>query len=97
MVKNREATLNDLWVQMKITNRLLAAPLKASMGQKELIRLLLSTGASTGEIADVLDTTPGTVANAILRIKKSLRTTEINGGSAVASRDQSPTSSEDGV
>jgi DNA-directed RNA polymerase specialized sigma24 family protein len=71
MAKPREATLNDLVMQMKITNRLLAAPLKISMGQKDLVRLLLSTGASAAEIADVLDTTAGTVASTIQRMRKT--------------------------
>ncbi len=67
---NREGSIGDLVVQMKLTNRLLAAPLKQSMGQKELIRLLASTGATTQEIADVLDTTAATVANTLQRLKK---------------------------
>jgi DNA-binding CsgD family transcriptional regulator len=66
----KEATTHDLLVQMKLTNRLLAAPLKQTMGQKELVRLLASTGASAQDIADVLDTTAGTVATTLQRIKK---------------------------
>jgi DNA-binding CsgD family transcriptional regulator len=66
----KEATLQDLLGQMKISNRLLAAPLKTSLGQQELIKLLMSTGASAAEIADVLDTTAATVATTIQRLKK---------------------------
>jgi hypothetical protein len=66
----REASLGDLLVQMKVTNRLLAAPLKTSLGQKPLIALLASTGATAQEIADVLDTTAPTIANTLYLIKK---------------------------
>ena len=69
-MKNKEATLDDLLVQLKITNRLLAAPLKKTLGQQELIKLLMTTGASQAEIADVLDTTAGTVGTAVQRLKK---------------------------
>jgi DNA-binding CsgD family transcriptional regulator len=79
MAKNRDANMDDLWVQMKITNRLLAAPLKVSIGQKELVRLLLSTGASAAEIADVLDTTPATVATTIQRLKRMTKIKEVPG------------------
>jgi DNA-directed RNA polymerase specialized sigma24 family protein len=65
------ADLSDLLIQMKITNRLLAAQLRGSMGQKELIGLLMSTGASYGDIADVLDTTTGTVKVTALRIRRA--------------------------
>lgn len=60
----------ELHTQMKITNRLLAAQLKSSMKQNELIALLATTGASNKEIADVLDTTAGTVGVALQRQKK---------------------------
>lgn len=60
----------EIWTQLRITNRLLAARLKANMKQVELIALLASTGASHQEIADVLDTTPGTVAVTLQRLKK---------------------------
>jgi DNA-binding MarR family transcriptional regulator len=67
----RDATTYDLLVQMRLTNRLLAAPLKQTMGQKELVRLLSSTGATAQDIADVLDTTPATVATTLQRLKKN--------------------------
>lgn len=70
MPKERDATLSDLLVQMKVMNRLLAAPLKKTMGQKELVRLLASSGATAQEVADVLDTTPATIATTLQRLKK---------------------------
>ncbi len=60
----------ELLTQLRITNRLLAAGLRSSMKQVELVSLLASTGASTKEIADVLDTTPATVATSLQRLKK---------------------------
>lgn len=43
------ANLGDLLIQMKITNRLLAAQLRAQMKQQELVQLLMSTDARTGK------------------------------------------------
>ena len=60
----------DLHTQLKITNRLLAAQLKTTMKQHELIALLATTGASSKEIADVLDTTAATVNTTLQRQKK---------------------------
>jgi DNA-binding NarL/FixJ family response regulator len=65
----KEGTIADLVTQAKITNRFLAAQLKNSMKQNELIALLASTGASNKEIADVLDTTDATVRVALQRLK----------------------------
>jgi DNA-directed RNA polymerase specialized sigma24 family protein len=65
----KSADLNDLLTQMRITNRLLAAGLKATMKQQDLIALLAGIGASAAEIAGVLDTTPGTVAVALHRAR----------------------------
>lgn len=62
--------LADLLVQARITNRLLAAQLKATLGQQEMVRLLATTGASTAEIADVLNTTSATVSSTLQRLKK---------------------------
>ena len=62
--------LADLLVQARITNRLLAAQLKATLGQQEMVRLLATTGASTAEIADVLNTTAATVSSTLQRLKK---------------------------
>ena len=69
---NRDVSVGfgELLTQLKITNRLLAAPLKTTMGQKDLVKLLASTGASNQEIADVLDTTAATVASTRQRLKK---------------------------
>lgn len=69
-VRDEKVGLADLLVQARITNRLLAAQLKATLGQQEMVRLLASTGASAAEIADVLNTTSGTVATTLQRLKK---------------------------
>lgn len=72
MPKNRDETIGfpELHTQLRITNRLLAAQLKPTLGQQEMVRLLASTGASSAEIADVLDTTPATVNATVQRLKK---------------------------
>lgn len=69
---NRDAAIGfaDLLVQIKITNRLLAAQLKGTMKQNELIQLLAPLGASNKDIADILGTTAATVANAVQRQRK---------------------------
>jgi DNA-binding CsgD family transcriptional regulator len=67
----RKADLNDLLVQARITNRLLAAQLRSSLSQKELVNVLMSVGATHGEIADVLDTTAATVEVTVRRLRKS--------------------------
>lgn len=59
-----------LHTQLKITNRLLAAQLKSTLKQNQLIALLATTGASPQEIADVLDTTAATVRTALQRQKQ---------------------------
>ena len=60
----------ELHTQLRIISRLLAAQLKASTAQQDMVRILMSTGATNGEIADVLDTTAATVATTIQRLKK---------------------------
>lgn len=70
MARPLKATLDDLLTQMRITNRLLAAQLKSSMQQNQLIALLASTGATNAEIAAALDTTAATVATTLQRLKK---------------------------
>jgi DNA-binding CsgD family transcriptional regulator len=65
--------LIDIHTQLRISNRLLIAGLKGSMKQNELIALLATTGATEAEIADVLDTTIGTVHTARQRLKKNAR------------------------
>lgn len=69
MAKKTAATLDDLLIQGKITNRLLAAQLRGTMKQIELVGVLESTGATHREIADVLDTSPATISTTIRRLK----------------------------
>ena len=70
MAKRPQATLDDLLVQLKISNRLAAAQLRSSMLQHELILLLASTGATQQEIADVLGTTAPVVQVTLSRIRQ---------------------------
>jgi DNA-binding CsgD family transcriptional regulator len=75
----REASVGfeDLLVQLKISNRLLAAQLKGRMKQNELIALLATTGATAKEIGEVFDTTAATVQTTLTRMrKKSSRTSD---------------------
>ncbi len=69
----------ELHVQQRITNRLLAAQLRGTMKQVDLIKLLASTGASNAEVADVVGTTPGTVKTTLQRLKKADRVVELPG------------------
>lgn len=69
MSRQPGAGFDELLTQARLTNRLLAAQLRGSMTQTELIRLLMTTGATDQEIADVLDTTPGTVSVTKQRIR----------------------------
>lgn len=59
--------------QLKMANRLLAAQLRRRsadpLTQQEIVKLLAPTGASTQEIAGVLDTSPNTVRKAQLRLR----------------------------
>lgn len=61
--------MDDLLKQAKTTNRLLAAQLKSQMSQMELVKLLSNTGLTAKEVADVLDTTPATVAVTLQRLR----------------------------
>jgi DNA-binding NarL/FixJ family response regulator len=72
MARPRDASagLPELVTQARITNRLLAAQLRETMSQQDLVRLLLGTGASNQDIADVLNTTAATVATTIQRLRK---------------------------
>lgn len=72
IIKGREGSAGpaDLIVQAKITNRLLAAQLRASMSQQDLIALLGTTDATAKEIAEIVNTTPGTVSTTLDRLKK---------------------------
>ena len=69
----REASVGfeDLLVQMKITNKLLAAQLRFQMKQQDLIALLVNTGATIKEIAEIVNTTPATVTTSLVRARKS--------------------------
>jgi DNA-binding CsgD family transcriptional regulator len=64
------ASLDDLLLQSRITNRLLAARLKTQMQQNELVALLAGTGASAQDIADILGTTAGTISTTLTRLRK---------------------------
>jgi len=66
-----DVTLADLLVQQKIGNRLLAAQLRTTMRQKDLIVLLGATGASHAEIALIVGTTAATVQNTLARTRKA--------------------------
>jgi|Deesub1362A_J573_1020465.scaffolds.fasta_scaffold13994_2 DNA-binding CsgD family transcriptional regulator len=70
MGKGASATLEDVLVQMRITNRLLAALLKKELRQIDIVSLLASSGASNSEIADILDTSPATIATTLSRLRK---------------------------
>lgn len=70
MAKDINVTMADLHVQMKITNKLLSAQLREKLSQQELIQLLSKTGATDGEIADILGTTAATVNTTRQRLKK---------------------------
>lgn len=71
-MKREEAIgFSDLHIQLRIISRLLAAQLRTSMKQVELIKLLASTGATNAEIGDVLGTTPATVKTALQRLRKN--------------------------
>ncbi len=72
-MSNRSADLGDLLVQMKITNRMLAAQLKLTMSQGQIVSLLASTGASYQDIADILGTSVGVIATTLSRIKKGAK------------------------
>lgn len=77
MPKEGPATLDDLLKQAKTTNRLLAAQLKAQMSQMDVIRLLSDLGLTAREIAEILGTSPGTVAVTQQRLRaKKRKTTE---------------------
>jgi hypothetical protein len=76
---NRRGDIGDLLIQAKITNRLLAAQLRGTMKQKELVGLLVSTGGTYAEIASVLDTSEAVVdvtARALRNERKTKRSIE---------------------
>jgi DNA-directed RNA polymerase specialized sigma24 family protein len=73
MAKSESATLDDLLVQAKTTNRLLAAQLKKEMSQQELVKLLSTTGLSLKEIGEILNTSAATIAVTAHRLRKKDR------------------------
>jgi DNA-directed RNA polymerase specialized sigma24 family protein len=79
MRRNDAIGFAELHVQQRITNRLLAAQLRTTMKQVELVKLLASTGATTAEIADVVGTTAGTVKTALQRFRKSDKAVDLPG------------------
>lgn len=70
MTKTAAATLDDLLTQAKTTNRLLAAQLRSTMSQQDLVKLLSTTGLSAREIGEILNTSAATVAVTVHRLKK---------------------------
>ena len=72
MAKHSEATIGDLLVQMRLTNRLLAAQLRSRMSQQELVGLLAGSGAPVQEVASILDTTPATISTTLQRLKRKV-------------------------
>jgi DNA-binding CsgD family transcriptional regulator len=70
MAQFGSATMDDLLKQAKTTNRLRAAQLKSQMSQMQLVKLLSTTGLTAREIADVLDTSPPTVAVTLQRLRQ---------------------------
>jgi DNA-binding CsgD family transcriptional regulator len=72
MARPRDAIAGfpELLTQARITNRLLAAQLRETMSQQDLVHLLMGTGASNQDIADILNTTPATVATTVQRLRR---------------------------
>lgn len=65
--------MEDVVRQLKMTNKLVAASLRhggEAMTQQEIVKLLGGTGATTQEIAEVLDTSPNTIRKAQIRLRK---------------------------
>lgn len=60
----------QLLVQVKITNTLLAAQLRQHVSQQDIIGLLKGVGASHQAIADILGTSYATVAVSVGRIRQ---------------------------
>ena len=73
MARDNAVGFADLLTQMKITNRLLAAQIRSTLQQNEVIALLASTGASNREIAEVLDTSAAVVTTTLNRLRKKTR------------------------
>jgi hypothetical protein len=86
MARDGSVGIGDLLQQAKITNKLLAAQLKDKWQQKDLVKLLMTTGASDQEIADVLGTTAATVSVTKVRLKKQLIEARSSGARAAIDR-----------
>lgn len=81
MARGREeVALADLNTQLRIISRLLAAQLRSTVSQQDLVKILIGTGASHAEIADVLGTTTATVAVTVQRLKKRAAKPSTRGG-----------------
>ena len=69
------AGLDEVLLQLKIANRLLAQQLRRGAGepltQQEVVKLLATTGATTQQIAELLDTSSNTVRKAQIRIARA--------------------------
>ena len=72
MAKLSDATMGDLLIQMRLTNRLLAAQLRIRMSQQELVGLLAGGGTPVQEVASILDTTPATISTTLQRLKRKV-------------------------
>lgn len=71
---------SEILTQLKIANRLTVMELRnKDVKQSEIIKVLATSGASSKEIAEVLDTTTNTVSVALSQLKK-----------AVAKKDATP-------
>ena len=70
MPREPSVGFQDLLVQLKIMNKLLAAQLRFQMKQQDLIALLASTDATVKEIAEIVNTTPATVTTTLARLRK---------------------------
>lgn len=77
----------ELLKQARITNRLLAAQLKSEMNQTELVALLAGSGLTARDVADVLGTTPATVAVTLMRLR-SKKATKAGGRHDARHRNQ---------
>jgi DNA-directed RNA polymerase specialized sigma24 family protein len=73
MAKSNSIGFEHLYTQLRVTNKLLAAQLRDKLKQVDLIGLLSTTGASDGEIADILGTTPATVSVTKAKLRKRVR------------------------
>ena len=75
MPEPRRAGFDDLLVQLRIANAMLATQLQKTheMTQSQLAGLMVSAGAPAPEIAAILGTTVNTVQVTLSRIRKQRR------------------------